>query len=138
MYEEMTAVHCPTQELWDAVKKKSGYRQGSWFDETAHIRLSGGMGHNHGVEHYTDKGFTILSAEEYLNENPKTLTKKEERPMKKNITDVFEKTADAVLVEQELNSEIQEGFINGLNIELFKENILTEAKRRRDEREAQK
>ena len=58
--------------------------------------------------------------------------------MKKNITDVFEKTADAVLVEQELNSEIQEGFINGLTIELFKENILTEAKRRRDEREAQK
>ena len=58
---------------------------------------------------------------------------KKENTMNKNIVVAFPKTDDAVLVEEQLGSEIKEGFINGLVIKQYAKEILTEAKNRKAE-----
>lgn len=57
---------------------------------------------------------------------------KTEGTMKKVITDVFEKTADAVLVEKHFDKEITDNFISGLTIKQHKEAIIAEATRREE------
>ena len=66
----------------------------------------------------------------YLDDNP---TKAKESDMNKNISEVFDKTKDALLVEKHLGDEIKTGFIAGLILEDKKEEVLEEAKRREAE-----
>lgn len=60
-----------------------------------------------------------------------TLVNKGGNKMRKCITNVFKKTDDAVLVDEQFNStEIKDDFITGLLVEQNKTAILAEAKRR--------
>jgi hypothetical protein len=58
----------------------------------------------------------------------KTQTTKENN-MNKNISDVFDKTKEALLVEKHLGAQIGQGFIAQLTVQLFNKEILAEAKR---------
>jgi hypothetical protein len=63
-----------------------------------------------------------------LNKLTKTQTTKENN-MNKNISDVFDKTKEALLVEKHLGAQIGQGFIAQLTVQLFNKEILAEAKR---------
>lgn len=55
-----------------------------------------------------------------------------EEGMNKNISEVFEKTKDALLVEKHLGSELGNTFIDGLLLQDKKKEVLAEAKRREE------
>lgn len=57
-------------------------------------------------------------------------TESKEGAMNKNISEVFEKTKDALLVEKHLGNEIGTTFIDGLLLQDKKKEILAEVKKR--------
>jgi hypothetical protein len=67
------------------------------------------------------------ATERYLEDNPHIKLK--ENNMNKNISDVFDKTKEALLVEKHLGAQIGNNFIDGLILLDKKAEVLAEAKR---------
>ncbi len=63
---------------------------------------------------------------------------KGEKEMNANIAKVFEKTADALLVEKHLGNQFNEFFMTGLEMQAHKDAILSEAKRKEAKEQANK
>lgn len=75
-----------------------------------------------------------VAAFELVKRNSKT----GENKMKKVISDIFIKTANALVVEKHLGSQITDNFIGGLILKQFKGDILEEARRLEAEKIARK
>lgn len=66
-------------------------------------------------------------------ENLELISTRKEGTMKKCITGAFKNTDDAVLIEEHFGEELGKDFLAGLTLQTYKEQFLTEAKRREEE-----
>jgi hypothetical protein len=111
--EEKIAVQCHSEEEFMAAQAKRGGRSHNTWEacKCTFPGVSIGISLEDytwcSINYYRANGYTIISASEYLGDGItiKT-TKKEERKMLKCISGNYEKTNDAVLVEEEFGEEI--------------------------------
>ena len=138
---EQIAIHCPTEELFKKVRKQIGRGVKTWEAIARMPEYEGGniacleLDGDYGREGwFRSMGYTIIPAEEYLRTKGRHIPLKEhfklkENKMNKNISEVFDKTKDALLVEKHLGAEIGTTFIDGLTLADKKTEVLAEAKR---------
>ena len=141
-WPEKVAIHCPTQELWDRVRKKMGTSDWEYYARmpcisTKHTSTRGP------VEYYEEKVYKIISAEEYLGEEKSearwhkmnadgtvvTISLNMEEDMNASIQKAYKTTDEAVLVDKWFGKEIGGVFTHYLILNDHKKEYLEEAKR---------
>ena len=138
---EKIAVHCPTNELFDRVKEKSGAKLiGKWYDSNAHIRItnngSSDFGFCHTLNWYQGKGYNIITAKKYLGSKVvKSKPKTKESKMNETIRKVFkDDTLElAEKMEENFSDEITMDFTGELLLTEYKQKYIDEIKRREEE-----
>ena len=143
---EIIVVHCPTQEIWNAVQKRTvengtiwchGKRENDeWAQNNEESCIIIGSSMSYCSKKWAkDNGYAITSAEDYLNGYKYKPLKTKENKMNETIRKVFKgDTLElAEKMEENFGCEVTEDFTGELILATFRSKYIEEIVRREEE-----